>query len=85
MRGQLAEIAFASRSGSHGGERERGRVMGSRGSSGRDLFWGSHSYLSDFGSVSAPPWVPCLLQNARNLNEFPKNGLGEAGTLVFQG
>jgi len=39
----------------------------------------------DFGSVSAPPCVPCPLQNARNLSEFSKNGLGEAGTLVFQG
>lgn len=85
MQGQLAGIAFASRSGSHGGERESGRVMGSGGDSRRDLRWGSHIYLSDFGSVSAPPWVPCPLQNARNLNEFSKNGLGEAGTLVFQG
>lgn len=59
--------------------------MGRGGDSMRDPCWSSHTYLSDFGSVSAPPWVPCPLQNARNLSEFSKKGLGEAGTLVFQG
>lgn len=59
--------------------------MGRGGDSRRDTCWSSHTYLSDSGSVSAPPWVPYLLQNARNLSEFSKNGLGEAGTLVFQG
>lgn len=80
----MAEIAFASNLEVMVGKQERGRVMGRGGDSRRDPRWSSHSYLSDFGSVSAPPCVPCPLQNARNLSEFSKNGLGEAGALVFQ-